>query len=528
METSMATKFDLKDDSVVVIIGSGAGGGTLANELAQRGVRSVILEAGKHFTQADFENDEWEMFNKISWLDKRISAGGWHHTKTYPNLPAWIVKGVGGSTVHWSGVALRFMPHDFHNRSTYGAVKDANLIDWPITYDELAPFYDLAEKKMGVTTTAASGLPALPENNHYKVLAAGARKIGYKEIVRPMAVNSQPYDGRPGCMQIGFCMQGCKIGAKWSTLYTEVPRALATGKAELRPQSMVLQIEHDAAGKVTGVLYVDERGRRQFQRARIVCVAGNSIESPRLLLNSASSKFPQGLANSSGQVGRNYLNHTTAAAVAIHRKPVYMYRGTALAAVVSDEARLNTQRGFFGGYHLEGLALGLPFTAAFMKPGGWGRDVSSALEMYDHMSCVWVCGEDLAQERNSITLHATQKDQYGLPVPIVSKTDHANDAAIRAHGLAQFRKMSEAVGATRVIDMPPYPASHNMGTNRMSARASDGVVNRWGQSHDIPNLFVSDGSQFASSSASNPTLTIVALAIRQAGYIAGALQRREL
>ncbi|SMF09996.1 GMC family oxidoreductase [Pseudogulbenkiania subflava] len=524
----MATQFRLDDDQVVVIVGSGAGGGTLANELAQKGVKCVVLEAGKHYQPDDFENDEWAMFNKISWLDKRISAGGWHHTKTYPNLPAWIVKGVGGSTIHWAGLALRFLPHDFRNKSTYGHVDGANLLDWPIGYDDLEPYYFRAEKKMGVAGSAASGLPLLPENNHYKVIAAGARKVGYKQIVRPMAINSQAYDGRPGCQQLGFCMQGCKMTAKWSTLYTEIPKALETGRVELRPQSMVLKIEHDKTGKVSGVVYVDQHGRTQRQAARVVCVAGNSIESPRLLLNSASSMFPDGLANSSGQVGRNYLTHTTAAAVAIHKKPVHMYRGTALAAVISDEADPNPDRGFFGGYHLEGLALGLPYTAAFMKPGGWGRDVTSALEMYDHMSCVWVCGEDFAQEQNGVTLHPTEKDQYGLPVPIVSKTDHANDAAIRRHGLAQFRKVSEAVGATRVIDMPPYPASHNMGTNRMSAKARDGVVNKWGQAHDIKNLFISDGSQFTSSSAANPTLTIVALAIRQAEYIAGAMQRKEL
>lgn len=522
------TKFAFDDTSVVVIVGSGAGGGTLANELAQRGVKCVVLEAGKHFTQADFENDEWGMFNKISWLDKRISAGGWHHTKTYPNLPAWIVKGVGGSTIHWSGVALRFQEHDFRTRTHYGTVEGANVLDWPITLKDLASYYFQAEKKMGVTGTQASGLPAMPPNNHYKVIDVGARKVGYKQIIRPVASNSIPYDGRPGCQQIGFCMQGCKIGAKWSTLYTEVPRALATGNVELRPESMVLQIVHDKSGKASGVLYMDKDGKRQLQSARVVCVAGNSIESPRLLLNSASSMFPDGLANSSGQVGRNYMNHATAAAVAIHRKPVYMYRGFDIAAVVADEVAPDTQRGFFGGYYLEGLALHLPYTAAFMKPGGWGRDVTSALEMYDHMSCVWVCGEDLAREQNSITLHPTEKDQYGLPIPIVTKTYHANDDRITAHGLVQWRKLSEAVGATRVVDMPAYPASHNMGTNRMSAKARDGVVNRWGQSHDVKNLFVSDGSQFTSSSAANPTLTIVALAIRQAEYIAGAMNRREI
>ncbi len=525
----MATRIDLNDRDAVVIIGSGAGGATLANELAQRGIgKIVILEAGKHYTQADFENDEWAMFRKISWLDKRISAGGWHHTKTYPNLPAWIVKAVGGSTIHWSGVALRFQPHDFRTRQIYGQVEGANVLDWPISYEELAPYYDKAEKKMGVTGSAASGQPPMPESNQYKVVAAGARKIGYRKIVRPVASNSTPYDGRPACQQAGFCMQGCKIGAKWSALYTEIPKALATGRVELRPESMVLQVQHDKSGKVNGVLYADSKGRKHLQKARVVCVAGNSIESPRLLLNSASSLFPNGLANSSGQVGRNYMNHATAAAVAIHRKPVYMYRGFDIGAVVADEVALNTKRGFNGGYYLEGLALGLPYTAAFMKPGGWGRDVTSALEQYDHMTAIWVCGEDMAREQNTITLHATEKDQYGLPIPIVTKTYHRNDDAIAAHGLQQFRKLSEAVGATRVIDMPAYPASHNMGTNRMSANARDGVVNRWGQAHDVKNLFISDGSQFTSSSAANPTLTIVALAIRQAEYLAGALRKGEV
>jgi len=525
----MTRKFAFNDPDVVVIIGSGAGGATLAHELARKGVdKIVMLEAGKHFTQADFENDEWAMFNKLSWLDKRISAGGWHHTKTYPNLPAWIVKAVGGSTVHWSGVALRFQEHDFHTRTTYGAVAGANVLDWPITLQELQPYYELAEKKMGVAGSRASGLPPMPESNQTKVVAAGARKIGYRRIIRPVASNSEPYDGRPGCMQIGFCMQVCKIGAKWSTLYTEVPRAQETGRVELRPESMALQIRHDKAGKVDGVLYADRKGRQVLQKARLVCIAGNSIESPRLLLNSASPMFPDGLANSSGQVGRNYMNHSTAAALAIHRKPVYMNRGFDIGAVIADEVPPDTRRGFNGGYYLEGLALGLPYAAAFMKPGGWGRDVTSALEMYDHMTAIWVCGEDMAREQNAITLHPAEKDQYGLPVPIVSKTYHGNDEAIAAHGLDQFRKLSEAVGATRVIDMPAYPASHNMGTNRMSERARDGVVNKWGRTHDIANLYISDGSQFTSSSAANPTLTIVALAIRQAEHIAAELKRGTL
>jgi choline dehydrogenase-like flavoprotein len=525
----MAATFAKDDNSVVVIVGSGAGGGTLAYELAKLGVNCVVLEAGRHFTPADFENDEWDMFGKITWLDKRIAvSSNWDVAKYQPNLPAWVVKGVGGTTIHWAGVSLRLQPHEFKARTTYGTFPGSNPLDWPISYEELAPFYDLAEKKLGVAGSQASQMPPLPLSNHCKVIEAGARKIGYKKFARPLAINSKPNDSRPGCQQIGFCLQGCKISAKWSALYTDIPRAIESGRMELRSESMVLKIEHDKAGKATGVLYVDKEGKRQFQRARVVCVAGNSIESPRLLLNSASSMFPQGLANSSGQVGRNYMNHSAAFAFAIHQKPVYMYRGNSAAAIISDEARNDPSRGFVGGYYLEGLSFGLPFVAAFMKPGGWGRDLTSLLEMYDHMSSVIVVGEDQAVEANAVTLHATEKDQYGLPIPVVTKNYTSNDVALASHGIKQWGALSQAVGASRIVEMPPTPAAHNMGTLRMSAHKRDGVVNQWGQTHDIKNLFVSDGSQFTSSGAANPTLTIVALAIRQARYIADSMQRREI
>ncbi|NMG74202.1 GMC family oxidoreductase [Aromatoleum diolicum] len=525
----MAAIFDLNDEEVVVIIGSGAGGGTLANELAQKGVNKiVVLEAGKQFTFDDIENDEFAMFLKLSWLDKRVARGAWSVTDTGPNLPAWIVKGVGGSTMHWAGVSLRFKPYEFKTRTTYGDIPGANVLDWPISYEDLAPYYDRAVQKMGVSGVAG-GMPQLPESNLAKVAIAGAKKIGYKDFTHPMAINSQAYDGRPACQVIGFCMQGCKIGAKWSTAYTEIPRALKTGRVELRPESMVLQVQHDKSGKVSGVLYADKNGNKHLQKARLVAVAANSIESPRLLLNSASSIFPNGLANSSGQVGKNYMAHATQGLLSVHEKPVNMHRSNAVAAIIGDEAKNDPSRGFYGGYYFEVLQLGLPFTVAFLRPpAGWGRELSSAAEAYDHMTGVWTCGEQLASEGNRVYLHATEKDQYGLPVPIVSNSDHDNDAMLRRHGAVQWRKINEALGAHRTLEMPTWSSSHNMGTNRMSAKAQDGVVNKWGQAHDVKNLFISDGSQFTSSAAANPTLTIVSLAIRQAEYIADQMKKGEI
>jgi choline dehydrogenase-like flavoprotein len=518
----MVAKFDSNDDSVVVIVGSGAGGGTLGNELAQKGVKVVILEAGARTEYTDFINNEWESFTQLAWTDMRTTSGSWRVHKNFPNLPAWIVKSVGGSTTHWAGASLRLQEHEFKDASTYGHVKGANLLDWPITLADLEPYYTRAEDKMGVTRT--NDLPGLPGNNNFKVMKAGADKLGYKEChTGRMAINSVERDGRNACRQTGFCFQGCKWGAKWSTLYTEIPKGEATGNLEVRPDSHVAQIEHDASGKATGVVYFDKAGKLQRQKARIVAVAGNSIESPRLLLNSATSKFPDGLANSSGQVGRNYMRHMTGSVYAVFEKPVHMYRGTTMAGIVRDEARHDPKRGFVGGYEMETLSLGLPFMAAFLDPGAWGREFTTAIDGYANMAGMWLVGEDMPQETNRITL-SEAKDKFGLPVADVHFDDHPNDVAMRNHGYAQGKALYEAVGATRVFPTPPYPSTHNLGTNRMSEKPRDGVVNKNGQTHDVSNLFISDGSQFTTGGAENPTLTIVSLAIRQAEFISNQMK----
>ena len=520
----MNTEFNLNDDKVVVVVGSGAGGGTVGAELAMQGVKAVILEAGGRHETADFQNDEWGSFSQISWLDKRTTSGRWRVSRDFSGLPAWIVKAVGGSTVHWAGASLRLQDHEFRIKTHYGEIAGANLLDWPVTLKELEPWYDKAEDRMGVTRT--NGIPGLPGNNNFKVMKKGADLLGYKQChTGRMAINSETRDGRAPCQQLGFCFQGCKTGAKWSTLVAEIPKGEKTGNLEVRPNSQVLKIEHDSKGKVTGVLYADEDGNMHMQKARAVCVAGNSIESPRLLLNSASNMFPDGLANSSGMVGKNYMRHMTGSVYGVFDKPVNMYRGTTMAGIIQDEARHDPSRGFVGGYEMETLSLGIPFMAAFLDPGAWGREFASAMDSYENMAGMWLVGEDMPQERNRISLHKTEKDQYGLPVPNVNFDDHANDIAMRNHAYRQGSAVYDAVGATRTLPTPPYPSTHNLGTNRMSTRSGDGVVNQWGQAHDISNLFVSDGSVFTTGGAENPTLTIMALALRQADYIAKQVSR---
>ena len=523
----MPAKFDLSDSSVVVIIGSGAGGGTLANELAQKGISVVVLEAGKRIETTEFRNDEVAMFGLFTWLDPRTTSGSWTVAKTSPDMPVWICKLVGGTTVHWGACALRFQEHEFKPRTRYGDIAGADLLDWPIDLKEMEPYYDRAEKRLGVTGT--NGIPRLPASNHGKVMFAGAKKVGYtKFMTTNMAINPVPRDGRAGCQQTGFCVQGCTFGAKWSTLLTEIPRAEATGKAEVRPECQAIHIEHDDSGRITGVVYADRNGTLQRQKARVVAVAGNSIESPRLLLNSGSTKFPQGLANSSGHVGRYYMRHTTGAVFAAFDKPVHMYRGTAQSGIVMDEARNDPKRGFVGGYQMELLPQGLPSFAQTNMPGVWGRDRASFVESYSNIAGLWVIGEDMPRANNRITLHPDRKDRFGMPIPNIHCDEHPNDVAMRNHGYAQADALYKSIGAKRTVHVPPYPSTHNMGTNRMSEKPRDGVVNRFGQTHDIKNLFVSDGSQFTSSGGENPTLTIVALAIRQAEYISKQMSAGEV
>ncbi len=218
-----------------------------------------------------------------------------------------------------------------------------------------------------------------------------------------------------------------------------------------------MKIEHDKSGKVNAVVYADADGNLQKQMARVVCVAGNSIETPRLLLNSESSKHPDGLANSSGQVGRNYMRHMTGSVYATFDEPVHMWRGTTMAGIITDEARHDPARGFVGGYEMETLSLGLPFMAAFLDPGGWGRDFCRAMDNYANMAGMWLVGEDMPQESNRITAHASEKDQFGMPVPNVHFDDHPNDIAMREHAFGQGRAIYEAAGANQYLSGAAIP-----------------------------------------------------------------------
>ncbi|MEY3661177.1 MAG: GMC family oxidoreductase [Pseudohongiellaceae bacterium] len=513
----MPATFDLNDNSVVVVIGSGAGGGTVAQQLTARGIKVVCLEAGPRRSLSDIVNNEPEMFVKLSWLDRRIGEG-----YAPDGMPVWSVKGVGGTTTHWTACCPRLHDFEFRSLSTYGALPDCNLADWPVSLDDMAPWYDRAEDMLGVTGT--HGIERLPPSANFKVMEAAARAVGYTDIdTYNMAINSAPRDGRPACLQMGFCNSGCAINAKWTTLFNHIPQAEATDFFDLRPECMVTRIVTDADGRASAVRYRDRDGVEHEQKARVVCVAANVVETTRLLLNSANERFPNGLANSSDQVGRNYMRHVMAMVFGVMPGVVNWYKGTTCAGVIRDEVKHDPSRGFSGGFQYHLLALGPEYIATNLVPGGWGKEYAELLRDYDKLSGVIITGEDPPQQSNRITLHATERDQHGLPVPVVSYRKHANTEAMLQYAYGRARAMYEALGATRTFTHEGFGATHNMGVCRMGNDPATSVTNSYGQTHDIPNLFVSDGSLFTTSSSANPTLTIISLMLRQADYLAREL-----
>ncbi|MGE4248408.1 MAG: GMC family oxidoreductase [Parvibaculaceae bacterium] len=517
------TKFSLDDDRVVVVVGSGAGGGTAADVLCRNGINTVLVEAGRYVDAEDFFQDEAAAYEQLAWKEPRVSAGGWRVAKDFPADPAWQCKVVGGTSVHWTGMALRFQEHELKSRTIYGNVPGADVVDWPIRYEELLPYYEEGERRMGVSGT--NGLPNHPTTNHFKVFYHGAKRSGYKQISKgSLAINVDEYDDRPGSAQDGFTINGDRRRAKWSTAYVEVPRALQSGRLDLRTECRAVQIEHDAQGLVSGLVYVGPDGERRRQACAAMIIAGNAIETPRLLLNSTSGRFPNGMANGSGLVGCYYMRHMTSSVWSIFDKPVRMYRGEMMPGLVKDEARHDGGRGFVGGYYIQLLSLSLPAIASSLMPGGWGRDLTWAFERYGSMAGLYGLGEDMPQRGNCIKLHPDRVDQFGVPLAIVHYDEHENDLSMQSHSYKAMQAIHAAAGAVRSYLTPPYPASHNMGTTRMSGDPGLGVVNSWGAAHEVSNLYVADGSVFPTSGAANPTLTIVALALRQAEHISAGLK----
>jgi len=516
-----------EDEAVdFAIVGTGAGGGTLACKLAEYGFSVVALDAGPYWRPLeDFASDEMHQ-SKLYWTDRRIVDGD-NPLQLGANNSG---KSVGGSTVHFAMVSLRFRPEWFKSRSQLGYG-----VDWPIDWREMWDYYSEVEQVLKISGPLhypwGPKRPRYPYRPHELnaaalVLAEGAEALGIDWTPTPLATLSAPRGLAHPCVYRGMCVIGCSTNAKQSVLLTWLPRALKAG-AEIRDLAMVGSIEHDRTGLATGVHYL-RAGRWRFQRAKNVVVAAYAIETPRLLLNSASGKFPDGLANSSGLVGKNLMVQSNQAVWGVMDQEIRSYKGPPSLAITEHWNYTDKGKDFHGGYcYMSQGPLPIVWgTTQASKRGLWGQALLDAMENYNHQVGLKIVGETLPQERNRVTL-SDELDQNGLRIPRVTYSFCDNDKRLIAHSLKFMRRALEAVDAHDIWDEDD-DTCHLNGTARMGDDPASSVVNADCRCWDIPNLWICDGSVFPTVGGVNPSLTIQAIACRTADRIRAMSRRGEL
>lgn len=500
-----------------VIVGLGSAGGVLLQRLARAGFRVVGLEAGPFWdSERDWVSDE-KGSHGLYWTEPRVTGGSDPLTLGANNSG----RGVGGGSVHWAAFAPRFHPSDFQVYTLDGVGAD-----WPMTYTELKPYYELLEREMPV-----AGPPHFPwgEPHGYpfgphpmgqvgNTLINGCSRLGIPvSIGGPVAILSGSRADRPHCIYRGFCIQGCKVGAKASTLVTHVPDALQHG-AEIRDHCMVARVNLGPDGRVTGVTYFDPQGREVEQRARAVLVCGYAVETPRLLLNSACPRFETGLANSSGTVGKYLMAQAGNVVLGRFSEPVRMYKAPPAHAMTEHFYETDPSRGFARGFGIQTVG---PLPIAFAKQmmaakGAWGWGLREVMMDYNHWAPLAVLGEILPWEDNAVSL-AEDRDRHGLRVAHVTFNLHDNDKKLIEFAKNKVMEVMWAAGAEEVVQESRY--AHLVGGARMGRDPRTSVVDRFGRTHDIPNLFICDGSILPTQGSANPGLTIQALAARTADYL---------
>lgn len=513
-----------RDGADVCIVGAGAAGGVLALELCRAGLKVVLIEAGPYWApQTDFASDELTMSTTLGWMETRYVGGSDPLTLGHNNCG----RGVGGGTTHFTGVMFRLHPSDFRTRSLDG-VGD----DWPISYDDLAGYYERIERDIAISGPkefpwgAFHGPYPYPEREpisaNAQIFRAGCERLGITSVVAPLAINSAPFDGRPPCINRGFCNQGCLPNAKFSTLVHHIPKAVANG-AELLSDCMVTRINMGSDGAVAGVTFVHDR-KRYEQRARVVVLASFVIETPRLLLASACPAQPRGLANSSGMVGRAFMPHSSHDVYAKFPYEIRFYKGTPVLATTQEFYETDPERGFKRGYtlHAHGarpvtMAKGLAKSAKL-----WGQSLADAMRDFNFYARITLVGEVLPEPSNQIIL-SNDLDEYGVPVPLVEFGYGANDKRLYEHGIAKAKEILRAAGGEPAF--VTNDTAHLMGGCRMGDDPSHSVVTSYGQSHDIPNLWITGAPIFVTGGGGNPTETVMALALRTAEGIIGELNK---
>ena len=487
-----------------------------------QGCSVVVLEAGQRFDPGtDLQNSEANAA-KILWTGPRVYSG--KHS-----VAPKAGTGIGGGTLAWLGVVPRFHQSDFKTYSLEGVG-----MDWPIGYDDLRPYYFQVERELGVAGECGPwapeqyDLPMPPHrmNWHGQVLARGAHTLGAQPFAPPIAINSAPYEGRPACTYCGWCGSGCASNAKATGANTYLAKAEKLGVRVLS-ESFVHRIHYDdRKGKVTGVDYLDSEQRAHHLDGRLIVLAAHALETPRLLLLSTNATFPNGLANSSGQVGRHLMSHPTWQVFGTFDEPINAFKGMQMGHVmVQDFYRPDPRHGYARGFILLSYMMTL-ITYANLSGSFCGAEFKKFLNDYPFTAAWWAHAEGLPQERNTVTLDPSAKDAHGLPVTLLTYEWAENDLKLASAARDKAAEMMAASGARQVRIGLNYGA-HAMGTCRMGRNPSTSVVNEFCQSHDVQNLFICDTSVFVTGAGVNPTLTALAIAHRSADYIQASARRGE-
>ena len=525
----------------VIVIGSGAGGGVVAKELVEAGLSVVILEAGRRFNpfidyvtdRSDFESKAGSVFDPDDYRRDLYTFDG-PDSFNYNRA-----KGVGGSTLKYVAVSPRFHETDFRIRTEDGVADD-----WPISYQDLEPFYTRVEYELGVSGPTGSEAnpfdpprskpyPTPPHRFNLASLAIkhGADRLGLHMVREPAAIPSIEWNGRPACINAGTCSMGCAITAKSSMDVTYLRTAEKSGRLEIKSTCMAHRIMVAPDGKASSVVYFDREGREHEIKARAIVLAGNAIETPRLLLLNDSSRFPDGLANSSGLVGKYFMEHLDVVASGVFSERLDPWRGTPTGGMIQDYYATKKTNAFARGWTILVANGGnWPLSIAVQVPG-WGNEHKRRIEkLFAHTVRLCTVGEQLPDIRNQVTLDPEVKDQFGLPVPRLTNLPRGNDRAMIKAIQASLKEILEAAGATEILrnEFKPGESAHYFGTCRMGSDPKRSVVNAWGRTHDIPNLFIADGSVFVTGAAVNPALTISALATRTAFGMVESFRRGEL
>lgn len=502
----------------IVIVGAGAAGGVLFGKLAEAGFDVVAIEAGPHWiTEKDFVSDERAM-EKTKWDYPRISTG-----KNPLNLGSGTSgSGVGGGTVHYTMMSLRLHPSDFRVKS-----QDGVAVDWPIDYNELEPYYNEIEENLPIA--GPDNFPWVKRSKPYPMRAhrlscvddkfiIGAEKLGIKVVPCPLALTTEPMTGRQPCINRGFCEQGCRPKAKSSTLITYIPRGIAAG-GKVIDNALVREIKiDDAAKKIKSVLYI--KNSKEYEiKCELLILSAFTIETPRLLLNNKSSQFPNGLANSSGKVGKYLMCHLDHVVYAKFAEPLRIYRNPPITSITQDFYETGPKNDYLRGFSIapySGRPISFALTALAGRPDLWGKKLGDFMKEYNFWLQLGIIGEVLPYEENRVELSA-EKDQFGIPIPKTVFSIGPNEEKMIESGYAKMEAIVRAAGAIETFRTPLFV--HLLGTTRMGNDPSDSVVDKNLKAHDLENLYICNGSVFPTSGGVNPTLTIEALAARLANHL---------